>query len=242
MRAIRENINPILESYGVDILLAGHSHVYERSYLINGFYGAISSFNPAVHIVDGSSGRPSDGTPYVKYFDGPNPNLGTMHIVQGNSGSSESDAPLQHPAMFYGHGCDTCVGSTMIEANGDTLSGYYLTKDGEILDNWMIIKKNYPAGIDEPTLSAPVADLQVYPNPFRNETTCTFEVTRDLKAEVELIDLAGRTVHSFFKGKMTVGQKKFVVNAQELGLSKGSYLMRVISDQRPAVARLIKVE
>ncbi len=242
MRAIRENINPILESYGVDVLLAGHSHVYERSYLINGFYGSMASFNPAVHVVDGSSGKPSDGTPYIKYFDGPEPNVGTLHIVQGNSGSSETDAPLQHPAMYFGHGCDTCVGSTMIEAYGDTLSGYYLTKDGEILDNWTIIKKAYPTGIDEATNGAPVSDLKVFPNPFTNETTCTFEVTQNLVADVELIDLAGKGIHTFFQGKMTPGTKKFVVNAAELGLAKGSYLMRVITDKRPAVARLIKVE
>ena len=39
MIAMREKVVPILEQYGVDLVLCGHSHVYERSYLINKHYG-----------------------------------------------------------------------------------------------------------------------------------------------------------------------------------------------------------
>lgn len=241
MEAMRENIMPILESYGVDLVLAGHSHVYERSYLIEGFYGLPADFDANQHVVDGSSGKLSDGTPYVKYHDGPEPNLGTMYIVQGNSGSNDSDANLQHPAMYYGHGCDTCVGSTMLYAHGDTLSGYYLTKDGEILDDWAIVKQLYPTGVGENVKKA-VSDLDVFPNPFRNETTFTFEVNESLWANVELIDVSGRIIHSFHRGNMQPGPKKYTVNSGELGLSKGTYLVRVMTDKVPAVAQMIKVE
>lgn len=34
---LRQNLTPILERYKVDLVLNGHSHVYERSYRINGF-------------------------------------------------------------------------------------------------------------------------------------------------------------------------------------------------------------
>ncbi|MCF8461037.1 MAG: metallophosphoesterase [Flavobacteriales bacterium] len=242
MQAVRENILPILESYGVDVLLAGHSHVYERSYLLHDFYGLPADFVPAQHVVDGSSGKLSEGTPYVKYFDGPTPNEGTLYIVQGNSGSSETAPTLAHPAMYYGHGCDTCVGSTMIQAFGDTLSGYYLSKDGEILDDWTIIKKAYPNGIDEVSSNESISDMKVFPNPFTNETTCTFDVSTEIVAGVELLDLTGRKIHTFFNGKMSSGTKKFVINALELALAKGSYMIRVASGKRPVVERLIKVE
>lgn len=241
MEAMRENIMPILESYGVDLIMAGHSHVYERSYLINGFYDLPADFDANQHIVDGSSGKLSLGEPYVKYTDGPEPNLGTMYIVQGNSGSNDSDAGLQHPAMYYGHGCDTCVGSTMLYAHGDTLSGYYLTKDGEILDDWTILKQASPSSIEEAE-SSPVSGLDIYPNPFTNETKVQFEVNEKLWANVELVDVAGKIIHSFHRGTMAPGMKTYTVNAAELGLSKGAYLVRVMTDKRPAVARLIKVE
>jgi hypothetical protein len=241
MGAMRENIMPILESYGVDLILAGHSHVYERSFLINDFYDLPGDFNVSQHVVDGSSGKLSEGTPYIKYYDGPEPNLGAIYIVQGNSGSNDSDANLQHPAMYYGHGCDTCVGSTMLYAHGDTLSGYYLTKDGEILDNWAIIKQSYPTGIENVSL-LPVSELAVYPNPFKNETTVTFDVNEKLWANVELVDVTGEILHSFHRGSMAPGTKNYMVNASALGLARGAYLIRIMTDKGPAVARLIKVE
>ena len=35
---MRENLLPILEEGGVDLVLTGHSHVYERSCLLDGHY------------------------------------------------------------------------------------------------------------------------------------------------------------------------------------------------------------
>ena len=36
---MRQNINPILEEGGVDLVLSGHSHAYERSFFLDGHYG-----------------------------------------------------------------------------------------------------------------------------------------------------------------------------------------------------------
>ena len=43
-----QNALPILEQHGVDLVLTGHSHSYERSYLIDGHYGASSTFTEAM--------------------------------------------------------------------------------------------------------------------------------------------------------------------------------------------------
>src|SRR5687767_9033882 len=53
---MRENINPILEAGGADLVLAGHSHSYERSFLIDQHYESSDSFS-AAHVMDGGSGR-----------------------------------------------------------------------------------------------------------------------------------------------------------------------------------------
>ncbi len=57
---MRANALPILEANGVDLVLNGHSHSYERSKLIGGHYGSSWTLTPAM-IKDGGSGRP--GTP-----------------------------------------------------------------------------------------------------------------------------------------------------------------------------------
>jgi hypothetical protein len=56
------------------------------------------------------------------------------------------------------------------------------------------------------------------------------------------VDVSGRILHTYHRGAMNPGSKKYTVNASELGLSKGAYLVRVMTDKRPAVARLIKIE
>jgi hypothetical protein len=69
-----------------------------------------------------------------------------------------------------------------------------------------------------------------------------FEVNEKLWAHVELIDLKGQILHEFHRGNLSPGTQNYVINASELGLAKGAYLVRVMTDKRPAVARIIKVE
>src|SRR6185295_4674728 len=52
---MRKNALPILEEGGVDLVLSGHSHSYERSYLIDRHYGSSSTFSDS-NVVDGGDG------------------------------------------------------------------------------------------------------------------------------------------------------------------------------------------
>lgn len=58
---MRENILPILESHGVDLVLCGHSHCYERSWLLDGYCGDSSLFSPAYLLNDGDGRENGDG-------------------------------------------------------------------------------------------------------------------------------------------------------------------------------------
>ena len=42
---VREKFVPLFEAAGVDLVLSGHSHSYERSRLINGHYGLSTDFD-----------------------------------------------------------------------------------------------------------------------------------------------------------------------------------------------------
>ncbi|MCH8319283.1 MAG: metallophosphoesterase family protein, partial [Bacteroidetes bacterium] len=102
MRSMRDYLAPILENYGVDLIICGHSHNYERSYLIHGFYGSDSPYLADSIKVDTLSGNIP---PYIKYSTGPNPNLGTVYTVVGSSaktGNFGSDGQLDHPLMYTG--------------------------------------------------------------------------------------------------------------------------------------------
>ena len=41
---MRTHVLPVLEDHGVAVVFGGHSHSYERSYLIDGHYGSSSEF------------------------------------------------------------------------------------------------------------------------------------------------------------------------------------------------------
>jgi 2',3'-cyclic-nucleotide 2'-phosphodiesterase (5'-nucleotidase family) len=50
MRDMRERVLPILEAAGVDLIIGGHSHDYQRSHLVNNYYGKTLDWNPEVSI------------------------------------------------------------------------------------------------------------------------------------------------------------------------------------------------
>ncbi|MBD2702388.1 metallophosphoesterase family protein [Spirosoma sp. BT702] len=109
MVAIRQVINPIMERFGVDMVITGHSHVYERSYPLHDLYSANSmtpySNNPSAFRFAGdeSNGR-YDGSggscPYKKTAE--KKKQGTVYVVSGSAGALEKIAGLgNHPAMVY---------------------------------------------------------------------------------------------------------------------------------------------
>src|SRR4029077_13037151 len=86
---------PILEAAGVDLVLAGHSHSYERSFLIDGHYGPSTSFLETMK-VDGGDGREGGTGAYSKPALGPGANHGAVYLVAGCSGQT-SGGSLNHP-------------------------------------------------------------------------------------------------------------------------------------------------
>jgi hypothetical protein len=137
---MRENVVPILESHGVDLVLCGHSHTYERSFLLDGHYGYSSSLTPSM-IKDSGSGRPDDSGPYRKTTTGAAPQEGAVYVVCGSSGWVTPDLPFLpaylHPAMFIKL---KELGSMVIDVNGNRLDARFLRETGAIDDYFTILK------------------------------------------------------------------------------------------------------
>lgn len=144
MKAMREKIIPTLEQNGVDLVVNGHSHVFERSVLLNGHYGESGSYDPATMAIDASSGNFMAGTPYIKDDDKATQD-GTVYVVCGNSGSSTSSPAGVYPAMYYSDGGSSKCGSFIIDIYKNRLDGKYLKADGTISDDFTILKKDLKA-------------------------------------------------------------------------------------------------
>ena len=133
---MRQNVLPILEARGVDLVLGGHSHSYERSPLIDSHYGLSTTFGPS-NVVDGGDGRPSGGGAYEKPVLGPQPHGGTVYTVAGSSGQA-SGGPLNHPAMLV----DLNVrGSLVLDVNGNRLDATFLDDLSGIRDTFTLVKQ-----------------------------------------------------------------------------------------------------
>ena len=135
MSDMRENALPLLEQYGVDLVLSGHSHAYERTSLIDGHYGDSTTFS-AGHIVDGGSGDWTTGSAYRKPGGRRRAHSGTVYVVAGSSGQL-SAGTLDHPAMVRSL---LALGSLVIDVAGNRLQVRFLDSNGTVRDRFAIIK------------------------------------------------------------------------------------------------------
>jgi hypothetical protein len=135
---MRERFLPVLEDFGVDLVLTGHSHSYERSKFIDGYYGSSSTFSSG-HVIDGGSGRPEDTGAYDKLSGGA-PHDGAVYAVAGSSGQI-SGGLLNHPAMYISL---NALGSMVLDVNGLTLDAKFLDNTGAVRDSFTIVKGGTP--------------------------------------------------------------------------------------------------
>ncbi len=141
---LRENALPMLEEAGLDLLINGHSHNYERSYLVKGHYGKSNTFNPAQHLVQNSlGGGVLGGVPYTKPA-GLTSNAGFVAITTGASQQARSFDCLCHPAMVpigTRRGFTSALGTVVVDVSLTELVASYVLNAGGVGDSFRIVKQ-----------------------------------------------------------------------------------------------------
>jgi len=132
---MRENALPVLESYGVDLVLSGHSHSYERSYLIDSHYGNSTTFSEVMKLDGGDGKKTGDGS-YEKTAAIQQANNGAVYLVAGSSGKISGGA-LNHPAMYASI---NRLGSVIVEVIENELSATFIDNTNAVLDAFTITK------------------------------------------------------------------------------------------------------
>ena len=145
---MRQAALPILEAAGVDLVLTGHSHSYERSFLLDGHYGSSFTLAPAMK-KDSGDGRADGSGAYAKPTAGPAGHEGAVYVVAGSSGQT-SGGPLNHPAMYLSL---NELGSLVLDVNGLRLDATFLDASGLARDHFTLLKG--------PQNRQPVADARV---------------------------------------------------------------------------------
>ena len=125
--SMHNKIPAILERYGVDLVINGHSHVYERSFLLKNLYGNSSTYVPATHLVNGSSAKYNglaNSCPYA-YQSGQSKH-GTVYVVSGSSGQLGGSA-AGWPLSFMSAADNTNGGSFYFEVDSNRLDAKFIS-------------------------------------------------------------------------------------------------------------------
>jgi hypothetical protein len=133
---MRANALPILEENGVDLVLSGHSHSYERSFLLDGHYGSSSTLTAAMKL-DAGSGREGDTGAYAKSATVTPSHEGAVYAVCGSSGKTAGGS-LNHPAMFVSL---NRLGSMVVDIDGKRMDVKFLRENGAVDDFFTMLKE-----------------------------------------------------------------------------------------------------
>lgn len=224
MTYMRENVVPILEAHRVDLVLSGHDHDYERSYLMYGHYGLSSTFNTSMAIDTGSGG----GTNYYRKVA---PDYkGTVYAVVGSGGGLETvQTTWPHPAM-YSH-FNNEFGSMAIDVDGDTLTCNFVTLDTLVKDHFTIIKAGN-IGINEMNT---LSDVQVFPNPSAHTLFLQTGSGGLIHLTATITDATGRVL-KVIKPENSLTQ----VNLEQF--RSGIYFLTVTSPVATRTIRFVKMD
>lgn len=168
MVLMREIYHPLLEAGGVDLVLTGHSHNYERSVLLDGHYGVSSTLTPAMKIDSGNGSTTGFTTAFTTAGDAGKIRIkGTTAAVATVNGTVIPPdgaykkpllGPLDHTGTIYntagmsgqadGGNIDhtamyisyDTVGTVNLDITGNTLVATYVQADGNTPDNYTIVK------------------------------------------------------------------------------------------------------
>lgn len=140
MNDMRAIFLPVMESHGIDLVLTGHSHVYERSFLIDGHYGKSETFDAQAHVMQKGDGR-ADGTGVYRKPRARTPHAGEISVVAGSAGYERAGTTalkLNHPAMFLSL---NQAGSVVLDIDGLRLDLVFINEKGEKRDWFTLVKE-----------------------------------------------------------------------------------------------------
>lgn len=134
---MRQYALPILEAWGVDLVMTGHSHTYERSFLLDGHYGLSGTLDIGANILDIGDGSETGNGVYQKPDLVAAQNEGAVYAVAGSSGKVTTGKPLDHPAMFIAL---ESLGSMVLDIAGNRMDVTFLDQNALVKDEFTIMK------------------------------------------------------------------------------------------------------
>jgi hypothetical protein len=147
---MRERFVPVLEAYGVDLVLNGHAHNYQRTILLNGLHGypgadtsqsteglieSVFVADPGAYAVDAGDGDPAGDGAYTKAGQ-MTAEQGTIYSVSGSSGKATHGSAGTFSFSSFGQ---QILGSLVLDIADTQLDATFIDDAGNVLDTYRII-------------------------------------------------------------------------------------------------------
>ena len=138
---LRAILAPIFDEFDVDMVLSGHSHVFERSRPLTGLYGSSAQFDKKINWTQTTSGKydKSDNSCPFLFQNQTKTKNGVIYVVNGVGGATGNSKPdFPHPVMEYS--LANAGGSFYIEIEAGRLDAKVIDVSGKVLDQFTVMK------------------------------------------------------------------------------------------------------
>ena len=221
---MRKLIMPMIEAGGVDVVLTGHSHIYERSMLMDGAYATPTVSENA--ILDDGDGDP-DGDGAYRKSKGIHAHEGAVQVVTGNAGQTlgrNGTMPVMRRIVLE-------HGSVLVDVKGDTLTGRMINRDGAESDLFSIVKRGkvsparlplpwMPPEYKKPEMSPKVAALPAVDHRLPIALGAEWQYTFDLPPRGKEWTLPGFAAEGWKAGPSAFGYGKAAFRTDVRGMRR----------------------
>ena len=185
-------------------MLTGHSHSYERSFLLDGHYGPSWTLTAAMKL-DPGDGRPGSRTgAYTKENAGPAPHEGAVYAVAGSS-SQTSGGPLEPPGDVHFHERAGLDGAGRERQRARRALFWMMRARCATISPSSRVRVASPVGVEsDPRIALRLEAMQ--PNPFRSFLRVTYSIPRPGGVRLTVYDAAGRRVATLVDGTQAPGR------------------------------------
>ena len=232
---MRQNIVPLLEAFGVDLVMSGHSHVYEHSALIKGHTGLESSFDTTAY-PEGNMVQHGAG-PYFKNSDNPD---GTVYVVCGAGSKTTTLTAEGYPHNAMVSSIINIGGSGLLEIKFDTLSFKFIAQVGTVPDSFRIIKSG-SNHFHPPNQNTTFA---VYPNPASGNVWLSYQTNSvsGVQIKISVTDVLGKEIYDASPVIYAGSYSPIFIPQDAFNAQSGIYFVRVMRFGEQIFADKIFVE
>ena len=164
--------------------------------------------------------------------------------------------PHSAVARYY-YAIGTTAGGTDVLGYTDNWFNITATKDSLTLVNgqtyYVSVKAENGAGLQSPVFSSngQIAQLvsveeldalntvAVYPNPFTNNATISYQLNTAASIKISVTDVLGKELMLYNNPNQTAGKHQIAINAAELQLAKGMYFVKLETEKNQRFVKIV---